>query len=103
MARLRGCDSQNASTQRGFFKPARYRALQNPRPVGAKPATRDNQHTAPAAAIADLDKFAQLTVRLGLGAAVEIESCLDGVEPALEPLGIGTVDTRKPFKRRRFG
>src|SRR6516165_9944122 len=40
-------------------------------------------------------------MRFGLGPSVQIETGLDRVEAALQPLGVGPVDPRKMVQRRR--
>ena len=39
-------------------------------------------------------------MRLGLGHSMKIEACLDPVHTALQPFGVGTIDTGKTIERR---
>jgi hypothetical protein len=39
-------------------------------------------------------------MRLGLRHSMQIESCLDFVQTALQPLGVGAVDSREAIERR---
>ena len=39
-------------------------------------------------------------MRLGLGHSVQIEACLDPVQTALQPFGVGAVDPGKAVERR---
>ena len=40
-------------------------------------------------------------MRLGLGHSVKIEACLDPVQTALQPFGVGAVDPGKPIEWRQ--
>jgi hypothetical protein len=47
------------------------------------------------------DEGREGAMRLGLGHPMEIKACLDPVQTALQPFGIGTVDPGKLIERRQ--
>src|SRR5215469_18526056 len=100
MARLRGRDCQDLPPQHGLFEPSRNRAFQNARTVGTEASTGDDQDTAKSRIARGMNKCEECTMRLGLRHAVQVETRLDPVEAALQPLGVGAVDPGEAIKSR---
>src|SRR5271169_1907925 len=99
VAGLGRCNRKNSPAQPGRFEPARHRALEHARTIRTEPAPGDDQHAAPPLPVRSPDKVDEFPMGFGLGHTVEIETRVDRVEAALQPLGVGSVDTRKSVER----
>lgn len=100
MTRVGRCDRKDLPAQLRLFQPSRKRAPEDPRPTRTQSASRDDEHTAPSCRVRDCDEGRQRPVRLGLCHSVQVESRLDFVQTALEPLSIGAVYPGEAIKWR---
>lgn len=98
--RLRRRDCEDVPPQLRLFQPARNRSLEDARPALPESPPGDDQHAAPSRGARRRDEGGECLMRLGLGHAVKIKACLDPVQPALQPFGIGAVDPGKTIERR---
>src|SRR5205807_9080103 len=93
--RLGRSGRENLPAQLRFFEPARNRTLEHSRPALAESSPGDDEHAAPARGARGLDKAGECPMRLGLGHPMQVEACLDPVQTAPPPFGIGAVDPGK--------
>src|SRR5271169_3768099 len=96
---LGGRDRENPPAQPGLFEPARHRAFQHAGPVRTETAPGDDQHAASADLVRSHDEADEFAMGFGLGHAMEIETRLDRMEAALQPLGIGPIDAGESIER----
>jgi hypothetical protein len=75
--RLGRCDRQDAPSELRLFQPSRNRALQNPGPAWAEPASGYDQHAPPPGIVRRRDKNSEFPMGFGLSHPVQIETCLD--------------------------
>ena len=60
----------------------------------------DDEQTALSRLMGSRDKGGECSMSLGLRHSMQIESCLDCVQTALQPLGVGAVDPGEAIERR---
>jgi hypothetical protein len=93
--RLGRRDREDVPPQLRFLQPARNRTLEDARPALAEPAPSDDEHATPSYGPRGRDESKEGPMRLGLGHSVKIEACLDLVQTALQPFGVGAVNPGK--------
>lgn len=100
MARLGWRNCKDQSPQLWLFEPPRKRPFEDPRPAGTQPPSGDDEQAAPSGLVGSRDKGGQCSMGLGLRHSMQIESCLDFVQTALQPLGVGAVDPGEAIEAR---
>ncbi len=88
------CRSSGSSSQRGT-EPFRTPGLLWP-----SPAPGDHKNATPSCGPRHRDEGRESGVRFGLSHSVQIEVCLDPMQTALQPFGVGAVDPGKSIERR---
>lgn len=97
--RLRRRDREDVPPQLRFLQPARNRTLEDARPALPEPPPSDDEYATPSDGPRACDEGKKGPMRLGLGHSVKIKACLDLVQTALQPFGVGTVNPGKAIER----
>ena len=96
---LRRRDREDLPPQLRLLQPARNRTLEDARPALPEAPPGDDEHATPSRGARRGDEARECPMRLGLGHSMKIQACLDPVQTALQPFGVGAVDPSKTIER----